>query len=473
MNEATSKKLLSGLRNNPDALIDMIVRQGVLIEKMRVEIEMLRAENERLRKGNDDLGRRLETIERESHRQAAPFRVADKKRKKSPKKPGRKKGHKGAFRARPERVDETIEVPLTACPKCGGSVSGVTELEQFIEEIPTVRPRVTRLVTQEGRCLHCGPVRSTHPLQVSTASGAAAVQLGPNALGIALELDQRHGLSKRKTCEVLGDLFGLRLTPGGLVQAAHRMAGRLTGRFRSLEREARESAVLHADETSWWVGGPKWWLWVFTNPSMTLYRVRRSRGRDVIRESIGADYPGVLVSDCLNIYDGVSETQHKCYSHHLKAIKNAIECHPKGGEGFLWEVKILLKAAMGLKKAWPSLGERERKRARQTLKSAAQILLAPARGDPREKSIANRLRKQEDHLFTFLDHEVVLDATNNLAERQLRPAVIARKISCGNRTERGARTWEILASLSATLTQRQKSFRNLVAQTARLQPNST
>ena len=61
-----------------------------------------------------------------------------------------------------------------------------------------------------------------------------------------------------------------------------------------------------------------------------------------------------------------------------------------------------------------------------------------------------RVYKQRDHLFTFLDHEDV-DATNDLAESQLRPAVIARKISCGNKTPKGARTWQILASLAATL----------------------
>jgi hypothetical protein len=60
-----------------------------------------------------------------------------------------------------------------------------------------------------------------------------------------------------------------------------------------------------------------------------------------------------------------------------------------------------------------------------------------------EEELANRLRKQRDHLFTFLydDH---VDATNNLAERQLRPAVIARKVSCGNKTKKGAHTWEVM-----------------------------
>jgi transposase len=40
-----------------------------------------------------------------------------------------------------------------------------------------------------------------------------------------------------------------------------------------------------------------------------------------------------------------------------------------------------------------------------------------------------------------------VDATNNLAEREGRPAVIARKLSAGNRTEAGAETHAVLASV--------------------------
>ena len=69
---------------------------------------------------------------------------------------------------------------------------------------------------------------------------------------------------------------------------------------------------------------------------------------------------------------------------------------------------------------------------RRTLAIAADELLATPRRDPREEHVRRRLAKQRDHLFTFLDHPDV-PATNNLAERQLRPAVIARKLSCGNK----------------------------------------
>ena len=69
--------------------------------------------------------------------------------------------------------------------------------------------------------------------------------------------------------------------------------------------------------------------------------------------------------------------------------------------------------------------------------------------DPDNARLAKRLRKQRDHLLRFLDHDGV-DATNNLAEREIRPAVIARKLSACNRTEAGAETHAVLASVLRT-----------------------
>ena len=98
--------------------------------------------------------------------------------------------------------------------------------------------------------------------------------------------------------------------------------------------------------------------------------------------------------------------------------------------------------------------------------------LEPPRSESSEEAVRNRLHKQRDHLFTFLDHDGV-DATNNLAERQLRPAVIARKISCGNKTPKGARTWQILTSLAATCTQRATSFIAEITRAAPFQGRAT
>jgi transposase len=437
-------------------------------ELARIVVDQAQA-MEFLRQRIGALERQLDDEQRKPPRSAAPFRIPESKRKGKTqrKKPGRKKGHPGAYRSIPDQIDETIEAPLCACPCCGGGLSGVAPIEQFIEELPEIRPRVTRLVTYAGHCARCGDVHSTHPLQVSTACGAAAVQLGPRAQGAAMELLHTHHLTRRKTCAVLKQMFGLRLSPGGLTQMAHRMAGKLTDAYEGLLANARQAALQHVDETSWWVGGPKWWLWVFAHPTQTLYRVCDSRGREVLCDTLSAQYPGVLISDCLNIYDEASPTQHKCYAHHLKAISQAIEKHPRGGQGFLRQARAALLQAMALKKTRDALDPAQYAALRQSLEQNTLALIAAPRGDPLEESIANRLRKQQDHLFTFLDYDQV-QATNNLAERQLRPAVIARKISCGNKTPRGARTWEILASLAATAKQNQNSLAQLIHRVTRL-----
>lgn len=268
----------------------------------------------------------LEQAQRQAARQAAPFRREP--RQKIPadpkKRPGRKAGHPGSYRAVPEHIDQTVEVPLEQCPHCGGPVTDCQRWEQIIEESPPVRPQVTKVIRYQGRCAHGGPVRTTHPLQRSYGRGAAKVQLGPRAQALAASLNKGHGLTLWKSCQVLKDLCGLQITPGGFAQALARVADRVQGRYEQLIEQLHGSAAVHADETSWWVGGPKWWLWVFTTPPVTVYRVAQSRGSDAVRDILGEGFGGMLVSDCLSSYDPPAYAKHKCVSHHRRAISKAL-----------------------------------------------------------------------------------------------------------------------------------------------------
>jgi hypothetical protein len=303
---------------------------------------------------------------------------------------------------------------------------------------------------------------------MSLAVGAAGVHLGPRALALAADLNKAKGLSMRKTCAVLRDGFGLQLSPGGLSQALDRLAAKVKPQYDALATELRQAPALHSDETSWWVAGPGWWLWVFTTQLLTFYVIAQSRGRDLLNDVLGKDFGGVLVSDCLATYDDATALQHKCYAHHHKAIREAKALHPHQGEGFLCEVAAMLRAAVALQQQKAELSLETFTDLRQALEHKAVQLLESPRSEPNEEAVRKRLQKQRDHLFTFLDHDGV-DATNNLAERQLRPAVIARKISCGNKTPKGARTWQILASLAATCAQRAASFIAEIARAAPLQ----
>ena len=121
-----------------------------LVEQLRQENQALRAVIAALEQRiadltveNKVLRDQLDEAQRQAARQAAPFRRRDSKKVPDAhrKRPGRPKGHPGVHRAVPTHIDEHVEVPLPACPHCGGVVQAVVPIEQFIEEIPPVRPR--------------------------------------------------------------------------------------------------------------------------------------------------------------------------------------------------------------------------------------------------------------------------------------------------------------------------------------------
>jgi transposase len=426
------------------------------IQQLEAENQTLRARIQELEESLGKLQKRLEELERAAARQAAPFRRKD-KNKKPPdqhKPPGRPPGHPPAFRPPPQQIDQDLQARLDQCPQCGGPLRDVQPCVQYIEDIPPVRPHVTKLTTYVGICASCGEVRSTHPLQVSTASGAAGTHLGARALALAAWLSKRLGMTTRSVCKVLQGLFNLKLTPGGLTQALDRMADKLEPTFDQLIADLRRQSGVWADETSWWVGGPGWWLWTFTAPALTVYHVDTSRGRDVVLDMLGTDFSGVLTSDCLASYENLPYKMHKCYAHHLKAISKAGEDQPSE---YLMQLRGLLHAAMYLQEHRGDLSPPEWARKRQHLEDRADELLLRTAPPAGAAKVAERLRKRRRWLFTFLD-DPSLEATNNRAERSLRPAVIARKLSCGNKTPRGKRTWEILTSLAVTCHQRGQDF---------------
>jgi transposase len=414
----------------------------------------LAAENRQLRD-------QLEQVQREAARQAAPFRRPENKKVPSEerKRPGRKAGHPGVNRRTPEHIDQTVTVPLGGCPQCHGALQDVAERVQYVEEIPVVRPTVTKIITYTGHCPCCGNVESTHPLQTGRGSYASAVHLGPRAIALAALLNKHHGVTMRKTCRILKDGFGLMLSPGGLSQALDRLADRCDADYQQLLQDVRAGPAAYVDETSWWVGGPGQWLHVFANADTTLYRVESSRGSEVVNETLTPDYQGVLVSDCLNIYDKGTPIarKHKCIGHHQKKIREQLNSPGLSDSTYLQKWKKLFELVCTLTSVKASLPPERLMAAHANFTARADALLAQPLTQEQDCHIQNRLAKQRDYLFTCLTDPAV-EATNNRAERALRPAVIARKVSCGNKTERGKTTWERLASLTTTFLQRGKDI---------------
>jgi transposase len=422
-----------------DELLELTRRQARQIDELRTEVERLKAE--------------LEQSRRAGKRQAAPFSKGPPRP--DPKRPGRKPGHPPSHRPPPlpEQVDRTVEVPLPeGCPECHAPLDGAptTVHDQYQIDLPEPRPVVTRFRVPVARCPACfRRIQGRHPEQTSDALGAAAVQYGPRLIGFAADLKHRLGVSYRKCSSVLLTLTGLVVASAALVRSGHRLRRLAMPSYDRLVEAARRSQVQHVDETGWKIGGRSAWLWVFADEHATLYRIRPSRGHEVVIEALGDDYQGVLVSDCFLAYDPLPFRKSKCTAHLLKRCSEVEQSKSRGAVRFSRRVAALLRRAMALKRRRGTISDRGYAVLRGKVHAELDRLLAGTYTDPDNARLAKLLRKHRGSVLRFLDHDGV-DATNNLAEREGRPAVIARKLSAGNRTEAGAETHAVLASVLRT-----------------------
>ena len=401
----------------------------------------------------EELKGKLEEEQRAARRQAAPF--ARRKRKKHPKRPGRKAGHAPANRPQPATVDEDVFAGLDACPNCGGPVEDKEDLtpQTVVDVPPEVKPQVTRYHNQSGYCPRCKcRVRSRHPDQASTATGAAGVQIGPRALALGVDLHYRVGVPFGKAAGIFEIFYGLRLCRATLARAAQRLARRGEPTYRGLIEAARQAPVVNADETGWYITFAERhaWLHVFAvpEPKITIYCIRLSRGGDVAVEVLGDDFKGYVGTDGWAGYDGFTR-RGQCNGHLLRRAAEMLEIQKRGAARFPLGVQRVLLEGMALKGVQAELPAPDYAACVDQIRGEMAALLDGRIEEPTNRRFARHLRRYEDQLFTYLDVPL-LGATNNLAEQEIRPAVVVRKISAGNRTDAGAHAHEVLTTLCRT-----------------------
>ena len=450
MSKRRNKNSLPDSKDKRIAELEQQLSQAMMI------IQRQQKQIERLQELSTQLQAEVEELKRAGKRQATPF--ARRKWVEHPKRPGRKAG-KGKFTRREmpslKQVHETKEAKLHGCPKCGGRLREIRQHEQFVTDIPMIEVKTTRFITYSGYCGRCQKrVRSHHPEQISDATGAAGVLVGPRAKALAADLKHRLGVSYGKVSEVLNDAFGLPVSRSGWCQADQKLANTARPIYERLIELIRQCSVVHADETGWRIGTLSAWLWVFTNREITVYDIRANRSSDVVIDILGREFKGILTSDGFLAYDEQRLSawlKQKCVSHLLTDLKEMRESKTGRALHFARQATVLLQEAMQLKAEKPNLDPFTfAQRARGLETRLDQLIASQRRLTDRDNArFAKRLRRQRPHLLRFL-YVDGLDATNNQAERMLRPAVITRKTNGCNRTKSGAETHAILASVLVT-----------------------
>lgn len=443
---------------DPDALRERA-------ERAEREREILRRENERLRQQVDHLKRQLDAARRAGYRQAAPFA---KPLNTHPKRPGRKPGDAYGPKARrrvPPRIDDTPEAPLpTCCPACGDRVIETGVATQYQEELPVPRVLVRAFQVRIGRCRGCGRrVQGRHALQTSDALGAAAAQLGPQAVAFAVILNKQLGLSYGKIATLFQQQYRLTVTRGGLVQAVHRAARHAQPTYAALCTTVRGSPMVSPDETGWKVGGHLQWLWAFATPDTTVYRIQPGRGFDEAAAVLGADFAGVLVRDGWAPYRRFTAAAHQtCLAHLLRRCRLIIADHPRTTFGT--DVQAILRHGLAVRNRYHAgaMSAHGLAVARGRLITRLNERLGRPSHVPDVQRFAAHLDRELPAMWSFLFNPTI-DATNWRAEQAIRPAVVTRKVWGGNRTWSGADAQQTLASVIRTAQQRHLNPHALLA----------
>lgn len=343
-----------------------------------------------------------------------------------------------------DKANRMVEIRLKPfCPDCGQILLNKGFDDRSVLEIPPPKPEPILYRLGQGYCRHCRKFFRARPPAVLPKS-----LLGNQLISHVTCGHYLHGIPLGRICQQMG------LLPTSLIPVMHRLARLFKPVIPLLIQEYRQAWVRHADETSWRNDGRSGYAWLFCTSNLSLFLFRNTRSASVPREIFGDQpLPGVLVVDRYNAYGRVPCRLQYCYAHLLRECEDLVKEFPEDNEVGLFTANFipLLTAAMHLR--GQSLSDEQFYR--QALKIKNQIISIcdqPARhlGIRRIQEI---FHDNADRLYLWAEDRRI-PAENNRAERELRPTVVARKVSLGSQSDEGAKTREILMTVLHTLQKR-------------------
>jgi transposase len=370
----------------------------------------------------------------------------------SAKKKGGLFGHIGWYRKKPDRIDKIEEVKLSKCPDCGREDISLCEdkkIEEHIQE-DIVLPRTETTMYRKYRyyCKKCKkPVTGRGKGEIPKS------RIGPLAKVLAIFLKYDVKVSDNDINKIFKQMFGLRMAVSAIAGFRGQLSRELEPLYEKLKEQLKLDGFIHADETGWRVDGDSRWLWKFSNKRVSITHIDKSRGQKVVKEILGDEYKGVLISDFLSAYNKIKSKKQRCLAHIMRDLEKVVKYWDEEDKQTVTYCKRLIEILMrGINlhreytgRAWDEKYCHKRKQITEQLKDFS----FPDPGKKLLVRFAKRLERHKDEIFTFL-YERDVDYHNNHAEQQIRPNVMLRKITFGNRSESGVADHNVLTSVIQT-----------------------
>lgn len=361
---------------------------------------------------------------------------------------GAQLGHKGAGRkmfqeSEAERVVSVEAQVGSTCPDCGRPLEEKGMQERLVIESQPLKAKRVLFRLPKKYCPHCQKVFQAHAPEVLPKS-----LYGNQLITTAAVMHYLHGIPMGRVCEQT------EIGPGSLVEIFHRLAKLFDKIPAQLIEQYRQAPVKHADETSWRTEGQNGYAWLFATDQLSIFQFRKSRSAEVARAVFGGKpLPGVLVVDRYAGYNKAPCAIQYCYAHLLREVENLGKEFPDSGEvqGFVHTLIPLLSLAMGLR-SQPLSQAKFKAKATEVKSQIVAAVESPAQhlGIRRIQDI---FRENHTRMYHWANDRRI-PADNNLAERDLRPTVIARKVSFGSQSDAGAHTRGVLMTVLGSLKKR-------------------
>lgn len=409
-------------------------------------IKILLDENRRLRARVRELEEKVARLEKNSSTSSNPPSSDITKPTHEQRQPGKRRSggqphHKGKTRLLlpPEDVDDTLDLPIEHCPKCGSSVE--TRDEVFIEQTIELREdpiEVIQYNRHSGWCPCCKATRYA-PLPPGVIEGQV---YGPRLQALLGYMKGNLGASYTELKQFCNDVLGIPASRGAICNIVVRVSNALAKPYEEVSAHIREEKALHIDESGWKDTGAQYWIWVFCTSLLAFFTIERSRGSKVLKKILGETFNGAIISDFYSAYVSyATEHQQFCLAHLIRDIKFLTTLPDDKTKAF---GKQMLSYFKLLFRHWHARDQMSREVFLKRCESLERRIFTflHRRDVPKgaATTLKKRLVKHWDSLFRFVSNPTLYQPTNNEAERTLRPFVRIRRQTQGSRSEWG-RLW--------------------------------
>ena len=385
-------------------------------------------------------------------------------RKKSGRRSGGQKGHKGHTLKMVEEADHIEVHQISTCPNCATDLRPVEPCRRErrqVFDVPPVRVEVTEHQAEVKVCPKCGKqVKGEFPPDVTQP-----VQYGPRLKSQACYLNSYQLIPLARTRELLGDFYGHRPAEAFVLDADSAVLDHIEVSLDTIKQQLIAADVVHFDESGLRVEGQLNWLHVASTERLTYYSVQRRRGQEGMQDiGILPEFKGRAVHDHWRSYFTFGNCQHAlCNAHHLRELQFIVEQYeqPWAQEmaQLLLEIKVKVEATSPEQMSLPLEHlSRFGQRYDELVAQGSGANPPPSEPPPKKrgrkkqsppKNLLDRLQQHKSQILAFM-HEFSVPFDNNLAERDIRMVKVKQKISGAFRTHAGAETFCAIRSYIST-----------------------